>query len=162
MCNLKLKLLKDSQCEERLHKLVSSNNRYTAHSDSYKNKIYNMAKHCVQTTKSVSLNGDTRGYHLCSSTDKYSRLKMNKLSSLLTPTRSMFIQTQETPNPNCLKFIPGVQVLGPGATRDFPNGQSAYASPLCKLLFRIDGVKSVFYGPDFITVTKVTLHILYS
>nr|CAD7413570.1 unnamed protein product [Timema cristinae] len=47
------------------------------------------------------------------------------------------------------------QVLGPGETRDFPNGQSAYASPLCKLLFRIDGVKSVFYGPDFITVTKV-------
>nr|CAD7604909.1 unnamed protein product [Timema genevievae] len=47
-----------------------------------------------------------------------------------------------------------IHVLGPGETRDFPNGQSAHASPLCKLLFRIDGVKSVFYGPDFITVTK--------
>jgi hypothetical protein len=41
---------------------------------------------------------------------------------------------------------------------DFPNGQSAYRSPLCKLLFRIEGVKSVFFGPDFITVTKVTFN----
>lgn len=39
---------------------------------------------------------------------------------------------------------------------DFPNGQSGYRSPLCKLLFRIEGVKSIFFGPDFITVTKVT------
>lgn len=67
----------------------------------------------------------------------------------------MFVQTQDTPNPNSLKFIPGVQVLEPGQTIDFPNGQSAYCSPLGKLLFRIDGVKSVFLGPDFITVTKV-------
>lgn len=71
------------------------------------------------------------------------------------PKRTMFIQTQETPNPNCLKFLPGVEVLGPGQTRDFPNGQSAHCSPLGRLLFRIEGVKSVFYGPDFITVTKV-------
>lgn len=38
---------------------------------------------------------------------------------------------------------------------DFPNAQSAHCSPLAKLLFRIDGVKGVFLGPDFITVTKV-------
>jgi len=44
---------------------------------------------------------------------------------------------------------------------DFPNGQSAYRSPLCKLLFRIEGVKSIFYGPDFITVTKVTFNFKY-
>ncbi|PNF27751.1 NFU1 iron-sulfur cluster scaffold-like protein, mitochondrial [Cryptotermes secundus] len=67
----------------------------------------------------------------------------------------MFIQTQETPNPNCLKFLPGVTVLGSGETMDFPNGQAAYRSPLCKLLFRIEGVKSIFFGPDFITVTKL-------
>lgn len=69
--------------------------------------------------------------------------------------RSMFIQTQDTPNPNSLKFLPGVEVLGPGKTMDFPNGTEAYCSPLGKLLFRIDGVKGVFFGPDFITVTKV-------
>jgi hypothetical protein len=43
---------------------------------------------------------------------------------------------------------------------DFPNGQSEYRSPLCKLLFRIEGVKSIFFGPDFITVTKVTFNII--
>jgi len=69
--------------------------------------------------------------------------------------RNMFIQTQDTPNPNSLKFVPGVKVLDPGQTIDFPNGTEAYCSPLAKLLFRIEGVKSVFFGPDFITVTKV-------
>jgi Fe-S cluster biogenesis protein NfuA len=67
----------------------------------------------------------------------------------------MFIQTQETPNPNSLKFLPGVRVLDNG-TRDFPTIRAAMdTSPLAKLLFRIEGVKSVFFGPDFITITKV-------
>ncbi|XP_054269135.1 NFU1 iron-sulfur cluster scaffold homolog, mitochondrial-like isoform X1 [Macrosteles quadrilineatus] len=69
--------------------------------------------------------------------------------------RNMFIQTQDTPNPNSLKFLPGIKVLDPGQTIDFPNGTEAYCSPLAKLLFRIEGVKSVFFGPDFITVTKI-------
>uniref|UniRef100_A0A1B6C2S0 NFU1 iron-sulfur cluster scaffold homolog, mitochondrial n=1 Tax=Clastoptera arizonana TaxID=38151 RepID=A0A1B6C2S0_9HEMI len=69
--------------------------------------------------------------------------------------RNMFVQTQETPNPNSLKFLPGVKVLDPGHTMDFPNGTAAFCSPLAKLLFRIDGVKSVFFGSDFITITKV-------
>lgn len=72
----------------------------------------------------------------------------------LTPFQNMFIQTQETPNPNSIKFLPGRQVLEAGQTIDFPNGQAAYCSHLGKMLFRIDGVKSVFLGPDFITVTK--------
>lgn len=71
-----------------------------------------------------------------------------------TPVRSMFIQTQETPNPNSLKFIPGVQVLEAG-TKDFPNSQSAYCSSLARQLFRIEGIRGVFFGTDFITVTKV-------
>ncbi|XP_012287901.1 NFU1 iron-sulfur cluster scaffold homolog, mitochondrial [Orussus abietinus] len=70
-------------------------------------------------------------------------------------TRNMFIQTQDTPNPNSLKFLPGVSVLEPGQTKDFPNGTEAYCSPLAKMLFRIEGVKAVFFGPDFITVTKM-------
>lgn len=72
----------------------------------------------------------------------------------LTTPKYMFIQTQETPNPNSLKFLPGRGVLEVGQTIDFPHGQAAYCSPLGKQLFRIDGVKSVFLGPDFITVTK--------
>lgn len=79
----------------------------------------------------------------------------NKNPASWEAVRSMFIQTQDTPNPNSLKFLPGVNVLEPGQTMDFPNGPSAYCSPLAKLLFRIEGVKSVFFGPDFITVTKV-------
>ncbi|XP_029164424.1 NFU1 iron-sulfur cluster scaffold homolog, mitochondrial-like [Nylanderia fulva] len=69
--------------------------------------------------------------------------------------RNMFIQTQDTPNPNSLKFIPGVLVLGEGCTKDFPSAKDAYCSLLAKQLFRIEGVKAVFFGPDFITVTKL-------
>lgn len=67
----------------------------------------------------------------------------------------MFIQTQDTPNPDSLKFLPGVEVLGKGNTRDFPNQMSSLSSPLAKILFRIEGVKSVFFGGDFITVSKL-------
>uniref|UniRef100_A0A5S6QXK2 NFU1 iron-sulfur cluster scaffold homolog, mitochondrial n=1 Tax=Trichuris muris TaxID=70415 RepID=A0A5S6QXK2_TRIMR len=70
-----------------------------------------------------------------------------------TLERSMFIQAQETPNPLSLKFLPGVAVL-PGKTADFPDRRVAYKSPLAELLFRISGVRSVFLGEDFITVTK--------
>lgn len=68
--------------------------------------------------------------------------------------RNMFIQTQVTPNPNSLKFLPGIKVLDDGQTMDFPTLASATKSPLGKLLFRVEGVKSVFFGPDFITITK--------
>ncbi len=68
----------------------------------------------------------------------------------------MFIRTQDTPNPASLKFIPGRDVLESSsiATLDFPNVKAASKSPLAKLLFRVDGVKGVFFGRDFITVTK--------
>jgi NFU1 iron-sulfur cluster scaffold homolog, mitochondrial len=66
----------------------------------------------------------------------------------------MFIQTQDTPNPDSLKFLPGQKVLEKGTTRDFPNQMSAMSSPLAKLLFRIEGVKGVFFAHDFITVNK--------
>lgn len=69
--------------------------------------------------------------------------------------RTMFIQTQETPNPNSLKFLPGVKVLEERQTMDFPSIKEAASSPLAKLLFRIEGVKGVFFGSDFITVTKI-------
>lgn len=69
--------------------------------------------------------------------------------------RSMFIRTQDTPNPQSLKFLPGRKVLEDGGTLDFPGPSSAYCSPLAKLLFRVEGVRAVFFGPDFITITKV-------
>jgi len=76
------------------------------------------------------------------------------INPLIVSSRTMFIQTQETPNPACLKFLPGRAVLEGGGTVDIPNIASAKGSPLAKLLFRIEGVKGVFFGPDFITVTK--------
>lgn len=65
----------------------------------------------------------------------------------------MFIQTESTPNPATLKFIPGCAVLPDGAA-DFPNAESAKASPLATRLFAAGGVTGVYLGGDFITVTK--------
>ena len=67
--------------------------------------------------------------------------------------RSMFIRVQETPNPSSLKFIPGCEVLENG-TVDFPSPSHGYRSPLARQLFRIDGIQSVFFGKDFITITR--------
>ncbi len=65
----------------------------------------------------------------------------------------MFIQTEETPNPATLKFIPGREVL-PGATRDFRSPDEAHSSPLASRIFGVSGVAGVFLGHDFVTVTK--------
>ncbi len=65
----------------------------------------------------------------------------------------MFIQTEETPNPATLKFIPGRDVL-PGGTRDFRAPDEARTSPLASRIFDVDGVAGVFLGHDFVTVTK--------
>lgn len=67
----------------------------------------------------------------------------------------MFIQTEDTPNPQSMKFVPGQPVLGEGALGiDFPTMESAGASPLAQTLFETDGVMGVYLGADFITVTK--------
>ncbi|KXJ20680.1 NFU1 iron-sulfur cluster scaffold-like, mitochondrial [Exaiptasia diaphana] len=65
----------------------------------------------------------------------------------------MFVQVQETPNPNSLKFVPGVPVLETG-TVNFDSISASHGSPLARNLFRISGIKGVMFGPDFITVTK--------
>lgn len=65
----------------------------------------------------------------------------------------MFIQTEATPNPATLKFIPGEPVMADG-TANFTNGEDAARSPLATRLFAVDGVEGVFFGHDFITVTK--------
>ncbi|MCP1336412.1 NifU family protein [Futiania mangrovi] len=65
----------------------------------------------------------------------------------------MFIQTETTPNPATLKFLPGREVLGQG-TANFPTADAAAPSPLAQRLFEVDGVTGVMLGGDFITVTK--------
>ncbi len=65
----------------------------------------------------------------------------------------MFIQTEDTPNPAALKFLPGRAVLDSGVA-DFTSRDAAQRSPLARLLFEIDGVACVFLGSDFVTVTK--------
>lgn len=65
----------------------------------------------------------------------------------------MFIETESTPNPATLKFLPGREVL-PGRTADFADADAALISPLAHNLFGLVGVERVFLGNDFITVTK--------
>ena len=66
----------------------------------------------------------------------------------------MFIQTEATPNPATLKFLPGQSVLDAG-TADFPSADTAGKSPLAQRIFDVDGVTGVFLGTDFVTVTKI-------
>ena len=66
----------------------------------------------------------------------------------------MFIQTEHTPNPSTLKFVPGKVVMKKG-TANFQNKETATNSPLAKKIFEIEGVKSIFFGSDFITITKI-------
>tara|TARA_R110002074_G_scaffold64453_1_gene153900 strand:+ start:2807 stop:3358 length:552 start_codon:yes stop_codon:yes gene_type:complete len=65
----------------------------------------------------------------------------------------MFIQTETTPNPATLKFLPGCTVMAEG-TANFAEAASVGRSPLAQTLFAVEGVTGVFFGHDFITVTK--------
>ncbi|TVY85249.1 NifU-like protein [Lachnellula suecica] len=93
---------------------------------------------------------------------------LHQPSTMLKPasvggTRSIFIQTENTPNPDALKFLPNHPILPEGLSSPFLeylNPRSTLApphpSPLAQQLMNIDGITSVFYGADFITVTKST------
>ncbi len=65
----------------------------------------------------------------------------------------MFIQTESTPNPSTLKFLPGRSVMASG-TLDIREAEDARLSPLAEALFALDGVSGVFFGSDFISVTN--------
>ena len=65
----------------------------------------------------------------------------------------MFIQTEDTPNPATVKFLPGHTVM-PSGTAEFRTSAEAEKSPLARRLFSIGGVESVFFGRDFVSVTK--------
>jgi len=86
---------------------------------------------------------------------------MLKPAAAVGGSRTIFIQTENTPNPDALKFLPNHPILPPGLSSPFLeylNPRSTLApphpSPLAASLMNIDGVTSVFYGADFITVTK--------
>ena len=68
----------------------------------------------------------------------------------------MFIETEGTPNPATLKFLPGRDVMGNG-TADFATASAAGRSPLAHALFQLPGVARVFLGGDFVTITKSDL-----
>lgn len=65
----------------------------------------------------------------------------------------MLIETETTPNPASLKFLPGRPVMGAGGTREFATPEAAEASPLAQALFDTGEVTGVFFGADFVTVT---------
>ncbi len=65
----------------------------------------------------------------------------------------MFIQTEQTPNPATLKFLPGRDVVSKGVV-DFTDPEQAQKSPLARRVFAVEGVTAVFLGADFVTVTK--------
>ncbi len=69
----------------------------------------------------------------------------------------MFIETQSTPNPATLKFLPGREV-SPSGVHDFRDEKAAQSSPLAQALFAEEGVNGVFLGPDFIAITKDEAH----
>lgn len=67
----------------------------------------------------------------------------------------MFIQTQDTPNPATLKFLPGRAVLADGLPpMEIARGENVENAPLAEMLFSIPGVERIFFGPDFISVTR--------
>ena len=78
---------------------------------------------------------------------------VDKLTALKKREVTMFIQTEETPNPATLKFLPGQPVL-PGKNLEFLSLEEASSSPLAQILFKIDGVIGVFLSEDFISITK--------
>jgi len=66
----------------------------------------------------------------------------------------MFIQTEKTPNPATIKFLPGQEILSGGGSMDFQDANNTNASPLAKRLFTLPGVSGVFLGGDFVSVSK--------
>lgn len=87
-------------------------------------------------------------------TGRLSGIQTQSNLNSLTQRRSIFIQTQTTPNPASLMFLPGKPVYVDGPSINFASAREAMRSPLAKRLFQIDGVTSVFFASEYITVTK--------
>jgi hypothetical protein len=120
---------------------------------------------CIETTrkfrKALSQSNQTNLIELESfvavtgMTEKTCIFVMRRASPFIRYIRSIFIQTEQTPNIDALKFKPGKPILETETgTKEFLSRREAMASPLASKLFQIDGVNSVFFGYDFITITK--------
>ncbi|GJE96827.1 NifU-like protein [Phanerochaete sordida] len=107
------------------------------------------ARHLSST--SPALAGLLRGHTLVTASARRTQATLCPERSM--QYRSMFIQTETTPNEDSLKFIPGVPVMEEGSA-EFLDTRSALKSPLAIRLIGIEGVTAVFYGPDFVTVSK--------
>lgn len=111
----------------------------------------------AQAPRSLSFAPTLGQRHYCtlmcthSQTQKLTRTRAPEL--LRFSRRTMFIQTQSTPNPLSLKFVPGKSVLEPGNTMDFDSYKSAQQSPLAKSIFAVEGVTRVFFTDEYISVT---------
>ncbi|KAK6156287.1 hypothetical protein DH2020_010535 [Rehmannia glutinosa] len=113
--------------------------------------LVNSARGIYALCRPISLSSSSSDFS--ESTLLKSSLRLSQWNHFQGQRRSMFIQTQSTPNPASLMFYPGKPVMESGSA-DFPNARSAMSSPLAKTLFAVDGITRVFFGSDFITVTK--------
>ncbi|CAG8641865.1 5738_t:CDS:2 [Funneliformis caledonium] len=108
----------------------------------------------LSTRTNTLLSSHNGSLRFCESTRNVNMNRNNLYKFPNFQVRTMFIQTETTPNQDSLKFKPGVSVMPDGGTAEFLSGNSATTSPLAKKLFQIDGVRGVFFGPDFITISK--------
>lgn len=114
---------------------------------------HNMLRNAVRLMNRVQTPA-TRLAHTRTFTQQALRPQMGARQLPTLARRTMFIQTASTPNEDALKFLPSVQILPEGHTVEFTSGREAHSSPLAKKLFGVDGVRSVMFGSDFITVEK--------
>jgi len=114
---------------------------------------------CETSISNTSLFITKKPFHFGFMTNSIKRYKSEipLNAQVASPQQKMFIQTEKTPNPDSLKFIPGYPVLPPesGITSlNFANANEARTSPLAKKFFQIPGVRGVFFGSTFITINK--------
>ncbi|KNC79722.1 hypothetical protein SARC_07897 [Sphaeroforma arctica JP610] len=83
-----------------------------------------------------------------------SALRVNPYAVTAMQKRTLFIQTQDTPNPDSLKFYPGQNIMESGQTYFFNERKDSVNSPLAMSLFMVEGVKNVMFADEFLTVSK--------
>jgi Fe-S cluster biogenesis protein NfuA len=112
-----------------------------------------MRRAAVALWARVGPHAQARFASLASALPRQQLLRWNPKVGQLAPRRSMFIQTKDTPNPNSMMFLTGTKILDTG-TMEFTSGATSHNSPLARSLFRVENVKTVFFGHDFITIVK--------
>ncbi|WWC90491.1 uncharacterized protein L201_005427 [Kwoniella dendrophila CBS 6074] len=127
--------------------LVASTSRTILQSPIVKRSFISTSTRTIATTSSNAFAGirSSRGSNI--------RRKNVEFSGIRQQRRTMFIQTETTPNEASLKFIPGVKVTQ-GSTHEFLDLKSALSSPLATRLLMIEGINEIFFGPDFVTCSK--------